>query len=249
MSAVNVNITHEQIKPVTSIFLLVLFGTVFGILCSTYTSVNASKDDDSSTYDSKGISIAIGLFFIGILVLMYIRAKMITSGDSFFSTIGNLPATLVPVFVGLFFGVLMYFSFYLESKTNYKVVMVLFSILLIPLCLALGNADRQGTFFKIGSWIIILVLIVNTVLMGMMEPDVKDSSAKKPVVDLYISTFSIMIGVVVVFIIYQIYLHFKSKPAAGAQPPAAPGGVAAGGQPAAPGGVAAGGQLDNENVW
>jgi hypothetical protein len=203
----SVNITtHVQIKPVTSVFLLVLFGTVFGMLCSAYTSVNASKDDDNSTYDSKGISIAIGLFFIGILVLMYIRAGMtISNTGGVLETIGNLPSTLVPVSVGIFFGVLMYFSFYLESKTNYKVVMVLFSLVLIPLCLALSSADTQGTLFKIGSWTIILILIVNIVLMGMLEPDVKDSPAKKPVVDLYVSTFSIMIGIVVLFIIYQIW--------------------------------------------
>lgn len=195
----------QQIKPVTLVFLLILFGTVFGMLCSAYTSVNASKDDDNSTYDSKGISIAIGLFFIGILVLMYIRAGMISSTSNVFETIVKLPSTLVPVSVGIFFGVLMYFSFYLESKTNYKVVMVLFSLVLIPLCLALSNADMQGAFFKIGSWAIILILIVNIVLMGMLEPDIKDSPAKKPVVDLYVSTFSIMIGIVVLFIIYQIW--------------------------------------------
>lgn len=215
----SVNITtHVQIKPVTSVFLLVLFGTVFGMLCSAYTSVNASKDDDNSTYDSKGISIAIGLFFIGILVLMYIRAGMISTTNSVLETIKNLPSTLVPVSVGIFFGVLMYFSFYLESKTNYKVVMVLFSLVLIPLCLALSGADMQGTLFKIGSWTIILILIVNIVLMGMLEPDVKDSPAKKPVVDLYVSTFSIMIGIVVLFIIYQIW-SLKSgskKPVTGA---------------------------------
>jgi hypothetical protein len=132
-------------------------------------------------------------------------AGIISNTDSVLETIKNLPSTLVPVSVGIFFGVLMYFSFYLESKTNYKVVMVLFSLVLIPLCLALSGADMQGTFFKIGSWTIILILIINIVLMGMLEPDVKDSPAKKPVVDLYVSTFSIMIGIVVLFIIYQIW--------------------------------------------